>query len=208
METDGIEDTGALVVVKVGVNVVNTDGVDAESLHEGSITHASIGVGQRVLVLRGLVAGAATGLVANTNDLELVARVGVIKVVALDFEGLDGADGRGGERHQSSLDLGEAHSVRLVVERRDGATRLEEARARMRDKVLGCRSSVWHVYPTGPAEMEPDRLTSMMNRLSIYSKSGGKGKYLVIARLYYSAEARKGAGQNGEEWRKSPGKSD
>lgn len=106
--THSIEDTGALVVVKVGVNVVDTNSVDAENLHERRITHASISIGQWVLFLIRLVASATTGLVADTNNLELVARVGIVEIIALDFEGFDGADGRGGESHESSLDLGKA----------------------------------------------------------------------------------------------------
>lgn len=100
-------------MVQVGVDVVNTDGVDAENLHEGSIAHASISVGQRVLAIFRLVTSAATGLVANTNDLELVTRVGVVEFVALDLEGLDGHDGGGGEGRESRLDL--ERSIKLAA---------------------------------------------------------------------------------------------
>ena len=117
-------------MVQVGVDVVNTDGVDAENLHESSIAHASISVGQRVLAIFRLVTSAATGLVANTNDLELVTRVGVVEFVALDLEGLDGHDGGGGEGRESRLDL--ERSIRVsgmswakVRGRQEGVVRIE-----------------------------------------------------------------------------------
>lgn len=100
-------------MVQIGVEVIDADGVDAENLHESSITQASIGISKGILALLRLVAGAAAGLVANTNHLEAVASVGNVEFISLDFDGLDGGDNRGGQGHESGLDLKRAH-IRLV----------------------------------------------------------------------------------------------
>jgi hypothetical protein len=46
--TYGIEDTGTLVMVEVGVQVVDTNRVDAEDLHKSGISEASIDIGKGI----------------------------------------------------------------------------------------------------------------------------------------------------------------
>ena len=92
-------------MVDIGIEVVHANGVDAEDLHQGSITLALLRVAQRILAGFGVVTSAASRLVSHTNDLELVASVGVDEVLALNLERLKGADGRGGQGHESRLEL-------------------------------------------------------------------------------------------------------
>lgn len=103
-----VEDTSALIVVDVRVKVVDTDGVDTENLHESGITLALLGVAEGIDAGLGVVASTASRLVGHTNDLELVAGVGIDELLALDLQGLDSGDGRGGqgaEGHESRLEL-------------------------------------------------------------------------------------------------------
>lgn len=90
VHASGVEDGGASIVVQVGVQVVDTDGVGTETLEEGSIAHADISVAEGILVVLGIVASAAANLVVETNDLELLAALGY-EGIALDGEGLDGS---------------------------------------------------------------------------------------------------------------------
>lgn len=100
-------------MVQVRVQVVHADSVDAHDLQEGSVTHAGVGVAERILALLRVVSCTAAGLVGNADELELVA-VGVDKVGSLDGEGLDGTHGGGGQGHESSLHL---HGVKSVSKR-------------------------------------------------------------------------------------------
>lgn len=79
-----VEDTGALIVVDIGAQVVHTDGVDTEHLEQSSVTLANLSVRERVLAVGGIVARAATDLVGHTNDLELITTVGIDEAVAVD----------------------------------------------------------------------------------------------------------------------------
>lgn len=91
-------------MVQVWVDVVDTDGVDAQHLHEGGVTEAVILEGQSILSRVGVVASAATRLVGDANDLEAVASGVVDEVVALDADGRDGGGQRGGaEEAQDGL---------------------------------------------------------------------------------------------------------
>ena len=87
--TYSIEDADALVVVKVGVQVVDANRVDAEDLHERGVTAARLGLAEGVVAVGGVPRGAA-GLVVHADNLEAVAGVRVDEVPALDLEGRDG----------------------------------------------------------------------------------------------------------------------
>lgn len=76
-------------MVKLRVQVVDANRVDAEDLHEGGVAAAGLGLAEGVVAV-GRVAGGAAGLVVHANDLEAVARVRVDEVPALDLEGRDG----------------------------------------------------------------------------------------------------------------------
>ncbi|POY43556.1 hypothetical protein C3007_09845, partial [Avibacterium gallinarum] len=65
-------------------------------------------VAQRILSSGRVVASAAARLVGHSDDLELVASLGVDEVGSLDLEGCDGTDYRGPKGHECSVDLGEA----------------------------------------------------------------------------------------------------
>jgi hypothetical protein len=49
VHASGIEDTGTLIVVEIGVKVVDADGVDSQILQQSSITLADIAVRKRIL---------------------------------------------------------------------------------------------------------------------------------------------------------------
>lgn len=106
--TYGVEDAGALVVVDVGVKVVDANSVDTQNLHQSSISEALLLVAQRILSSGRVVAGAAAGLVGHSDDLELVASLGVDEVGSLDLEGSDGTNYRGPKGHEGSVDLEES----------------------------------------------------------------------------------------------------
>src|SRR6185437_13606161 len=55
------EDGNTLVVVQGRLDVVDTDGVDTQALHQSGVTHAGIAVGQRVTL--GVDGVGTTGLV-------------------------------------------------------------------------------------------------------------------------------------------------
>ena len=77
-------------MVDVRAQVIYTDGVDAQNLHQRSIAHANSSIAKRVDAALGLVAGRSSGLVGHTNNLKTVASLGVDEVVALDIQGRDG----------------------------------------------------------------------------------------------------------------------
>lgn len=94
-------------MVHVGVNVVDPDGVDAQNLHESSITETLILVAQRVDAGTWVVSGRATGLVGNTNNLVSSAGGVVDEERPLDIDGGDSCSQRGGanEAKDGSLEL-------------------------------------------------------------------------------------------------------
>ena len=92
----------AAVVVLGPVNAVDTDGVGAQRLHQGSISETDLSVGEGIPAVAWVISGASTRLIGDTHDLEGVARLGVDKLVALYLEGLDSGCQRGcAERHES-----------------------------------------------------------------------------------------------------------
>lgn len=94
MKTYRIEDAGAVVVVGVGVEIIDTDSVDTKHLHEGRIAKAGALVRERVTGTGPVEARAATRLVGNADNLEAVASGLVGEVAALDLDGRHG----GGQR--------------------------------------------------------------------------------------------------------------
>jgi len=89
----------ALVVVNMGVDGVDTDGVDAELLEQEDVTSANLGVGERVGAA--LVGSTSTGLVINTLHEERFAGLAVDKVAVLDLNDVDGRGHGGGQSGQS-----------------------------------------------------------------------------------------------------------
>lgn len=89
VDTSCVEDGCALVVVETRRQVIDTDGVNAQTLHESGIPQACIRIAERVLVL-GEARGTA-GLVVDTQDLEPITGFTVHKVLSLDLDGNDGA---------------------------------------------------------------------------------------------------------------------
>ena len=97
VDTGGVEDGDAFVVVQAGLEVVDTDSVNllrhellsriqgnistyTQALHEGSIAQTDLAIAERV-ELRS-EAGGTTGLVVDTNDLEAITVVGVDEVLS------------------------------------------------------------------------------------------------------------------------------
>lgn len=94
-------------MVQVGVDVVDTDGVHTQHLHESGIAKAVGLVAQRVYSRLGLVAGRTAGLVCDSHDLEPGTGVLVDEERALHINGGHGSGQRGSadEAKDSSLNL-------------------------------------------------------------------------------------------------------
>lgn len=94
-------------MVQIGVDVIDTNGVHAQNLHESSITKAVILVAERVHSRLGFVSSRATGLVCDSHDLETVASGVVDEERTLHINGGHGSGQRGGanEASNSPLDL-------------------------------------------------------------------------------------------------------
>lgn len=90
-----IEDGSTIVVVQVWVDVVNTNGVDTQHLHDGGVTKAGVLFGQRVHSIVRRVASAAARLVCDANDLVSVTSRIVDEVAALDLDGGNSSGQRG-----------------------------------------------------------------------------------------------------------------
>ena len=94
-----IEDASAFVMVKVWVQVVDANGIYAHDLHKGSISQASIGLAEGIRASLG-EARATTRLVSDTDNLELVASLGIVDFIGLNVQSGDG----GGQRRSESSD--------------------------------------------------------------------------------------------------------
>lgn len=104
-------------MVQVGVDVVDTNGVDTQNLHQSSITKAVILVAERVDSGRGVVASRATGLVCDSHDLEAVTSGIIDEERALHVNGGDGGGQRGGANEASNGSLNLAKVGQLLVKR-------------------------------------------------------------------------------------------
>lgn len=92
-------------MVDIWVQVVDSNGVDAKGLHEGGIAKADVGVAEGVLAQGRIIPRAATRLVGHADDLELLATLGVDKVVALNLQRGNSRHKRGSKSHESSREL-------------------------------------------------------------------------------------------------------
>ena len=112
--TYGIEDTGTIIVVQVGIQVIHANSVDTENLHESCIPHTLVLVAERILSFLGVVSSTTTGLVGHANNLESLASLGIHKVVSLDLERSDSSNpsDRGREGHKGGFEL--YHGQKLI----------------------------------------------------------------------------------------------
>lgn len=85
-----VEDAGAHVVVQVRVDIVDSDGVDAQLLHQRRVSKTDVPIAQRVGAAARVVAGGSTWLICKPDDLEAVVGDRVDEVGASDRDGLDG----------------------------------------------------------------------------------------------------------------------
>lgn len=94
-------------MVHVGVDVVDTDGVDAENLHESCIAKTLVLVAEGVDARPWVVSGRAAGLVGDTDDLVPGTSGVVDEKGTLDVDGRHGCSQGGGtnEAKDGSLDL-------------------------------------------------------------------------------------------------------
>ena len=113
VDTGRVEDGGAIVVVKGGVDVVHTDGVGTKLLEHDGIAQTDFLVRQGVTTLLRLVACLAAGLVVNTDDHEALLGNGVEQVLALDLDRVDGD----GNARQEAGDHGEGAENLCTVRR-------------------------------------------------------------------------------------------
>lgn len=90
IDTSNVEDRRALIVVEGWVDIVHSDGIDTEPLHESRISQADLAVGERILSRLWLVSRRSAWLIGNTDDLEALAGLLNNEIRALDGEGLDG----------------------------------------------------------------------------------------------------------------------
>jgi hypothetical protein len=68
VDAGGIEDRHTLGVVQSRVDVVNTDSVHTELLHDNRITETHVGVRKGIFLFSGLVSGLTARLIVNTNN--------------------------------------------------------------------------------------------------------------------------------------------
>lgn len=89
VNTGRVEDGNALVVVEVGLDVVDTDSVDAQHLHQSRVTLANRGITQRVALLVDRVG--TTGLVTIPEAVSIARgnRESGMRDVSLDTEDLE-----------------------------------------------------------------------------------------------------------------------
>lgn len=73
-------------MIDIRVQVVYPDGIDAQDLHQGGIAHAHGTIAQWILSEIWIIPRGAARLIGNTDDLELIARVGVYEGVSPDLE--------------------------------------------------------------------------------------------------------------------------
>lgn len=102
-------------MVHIRINVVHTNGVDAQNLHESSIAKALVLVAKRVDARARVVPSRATGLVGDTDDLVPGASGVIDEKGTLDVDGRHGCSQGGGanEAKDGSLDLQSLVSVLL-----------------------------------------------------------------------------------------------
>lgn len=91
-------------MVDVGIDVVDTDSVDTEHLHESGVAKAVVLVRQRVLANVRVVARATARLVGDTDDLVAVTTVIVDEVLAIDSDDRHGS-GQVGSAEEAQKDL-------------------------------------------------------------------------------------------------------
>lgn len=91
-ETYRVENRNAVVMVEVRINVVDTNGIHTQDLHQSSVSKATIFVGQRIG--GSIVTSTAARLVGNTNDLISVTSGIVDKEISLHVDGGDGSNQR------------------------------------------------------------------------------------------------------------------
>lgn len=60
-------------MVQVRINIVDTNSVDTEALHQRSITETDLGVGERILAVFWVVSRGSSWLVGDTDNLEALA---------------------------------------------------------------------------------------------------------------------------------------
>jgi hypothetical protein len=92
-------------VVEVGVQIVDSNSVDTKNLQQGGVTAADLAVRERILAVAGIIPSASTDLVGHTNNLKLIASVGVDKAAALDGKCRNSSGERGAQGDKSGLKL-------------------------------------------------------------------------------------------------------
>lgn len=80
-------------MVQVRIDIVDTNGVDAQELHKGSVSETTIFVGQRIGGK--VVASTATRLIGDAHDLVSITSGIVDEVISLDVNGGNGSSQRG-----------------------------------------------------------------------------------------------------------------
>jgi len=77
-------------VVKRRVEIVDTNRVYTQLLHEGCISQTFVAICERIFAVCGIVCSLTSGLVIDTNDHYPLVGGGVDEVLATDLDWLDG----------------------------------------------------------------------------------------------------------------------
>lgn len=77
-------------MVKRRVEIVDTNRVYTQLLHEGCISQTFVAICEGIFAVCGIVCSLTSGLVIDTNDHHPLVCAGVDEVLATDFDWLDG----------------------------------------------------------------------------------------------------------------------
>jgi hypothetical protein len=118
-----VEDGGTQIMVEIGVEVVDADGIHpwipgqreqearsdirTQPLHQGGISKTHIAIAQRVDAAAWFEPGRPAWLVGDADELEAVARLRVDKIGALDLNALDGSSKLCAQREDLNLKNGQ-----------------------------------------------------------------------------------------------------
>lgn len=92
-------------MIEIGVQVVDTDSIDTQALHQSSISHTHIAITQWIDTTSWIEARTSTRLVCDTQQLESISCDRIDKISALDLDSLNSERGFGAQREKRELDL-------------------------------------------------------------------------------------------------------
>ena len=156
-DTYVIENAGTLVVVGIGVEVVNTNGVDSKNLHQSGVSQAGVRVAKRVAIAG--VSRAATRLVSHADNLKLLAGGAVDEVGPLDLHLGDSRHERSRKGHDGGreLDVKGQHHIREAFSTCQSGPKLRNGFCEAETKLASGRTALirisWQIQSTSLSSM-------------------------------------------------------